>query len=123
MSDAPYRVVRAKALSSEPGATPQENEDLRRELTRLLTVRSKLAQDTVTGMAAFLKTVEDPEAFADLTAFSLCESNAMKQKLLETLDVHHRLRLLGGQLRSDIADLKLRRKLQGTLPDERISGN
>jgi ATP-dependent Lon protease len=123
VSDAPYRRIRAQALASEPGATDQQNEALRRELSRLLTVRSKLAREGQAGIAAFLKTVHDPEAFADIAAFSVCEDNGMKQKLLETLDVHHRLHLLGGQLRSDIEALKLTRKLQGTLPDEKISGN
>ena len=51
-------------------------------------------------------------------------SNALlKQKLLETLNVHRRLELFGAQLRTEIEALKLRRKLQGGLPDERISEN
>jgi ATP-dependent Lon protease len=74
-------------------------------------------------MTAFLKTVEDPESFVDIAAFSLCEDAALKQKLLETLDVHRRLELFSAQLRTEIQALKLRRKLQGNLPDERISEN
>ena len=74
-------------------------------------------------MAAFLKTVEDPEAFVDIAAFSLCEDVGFKQKLLETLDVHLRLQLLGERLRLEIEQLKMRRTLQGKLPDERISEN
>ena len=70
-----------------------------------------------------LKTVEDPEAFVDIAAFSLCEDTVLKQRLLETLDVHRRLQLFGAQLRNEIEGLKLRRKLQGRLSDDRISEN
>ena len=74
-------------------------------------------------MTAFLKTVEDPEAFVDIAAFSLCEDTTLKQRLLETLDVHRRLKLFGAKLRREIEDLKLRRKLQGRLADDRIAEN
>jgi ATP-dependent Lon protease len=96
---------------------------LRLELARLISVKSKLAAGGAAEMASFLKTVEDPEAFVDIAAFSLCEDPALKQKLLETLDVHERLRLFGRRLRVEIAGLKLRRRLQGRLSDDQISGN
>jgi Lon protease-like protein len=121
--DEPYRQIRIRALSSEAGASPGENEALRRELARLLNLKLKLAATGPSEMTAFLKTVEDPEAFVDIAAFSLCEDTALKQRLLETLDVHLRLELFGAQLRTEIEGLKLRRKLQGRLPDERISEN
>lgn len=121
--DEPYRRIRIRALASQAGATADENQALRRELSRLLNVKLKLAPTDAREMTAFLKTVEDPEAFVDIAAFSLCEDPALKQKLLETLDVHRRLELFGQQLRSEIEALKLRRKLQGHLPDERISEN
>lgn len=123
LTDAPYRRVSVQALSSEPGATAEQNEALRQELARLITVRAKLAHEKQAGMPAFLKTVHDPEAFVDIAAFSLCRNNSVKQRLLETLDVNQRLKLMGAQLRSDIEGLKMRRKLQGTLPDQRISEN
>ena len=123
VSDAPYRRVRIKPLTSEPGATGEENEELRRQLARLLNVKLKLSANGTAEMATFLKTVHDPEAFVDIAAFSLCENMKLKQRLLETLDVHDRLQLFGNQLRRDIEGLKLRRKLQGTLPDDSISLN
>jgi ATP-dependent Lon protease len=123
LSDSPYRRIKIEALASEPGGTPQENEGLRREVARLLTVKSRLSRSEMAEMMKFLKTVHDPEAFIDIAAFSLCDSSPLKQKLLETLDVHRRLSLFGGQLRSDIEDLKLQRKLQGRLPDDNIAHN
>lgn len=125
--DEPYRRVRVRALLSQAGGTDDENQSLRRELARLLGVKLRLsATSKASGsgeMTAFLKTVEDPEAFVDIAAFSLCEDAQLKQKLLETLDVHHRLELFGDRLRREIEMLKLRRKLQGRLPDDRISDN
>ena len=109
--------------ASAAGATGEENQALRLELARLISVRSKLGAGGAAEMAAFLTTVEDPEAFVDIAAFSLCEDAALKQKLLETLDVHERLRLFGRRLRVEIAGLKLRRRLQGRLSDDQISGN
>ncbi|MDO8539383.1 MAG: LON peptidase substrate-binding domain-containing protein [Opitutaceae bacterium] len=123
LRDEPYRQIQIRALASEAGATPDANQTLRKELSRLLKVKAKLTATASGEMAAFLKTVEDPEAFVDIAAFSLCEDAALKQKLLETLDVHHRLELFGKQLRVEIEHLKLRRLLQGRLPDEKIADN
>jgi ATP-dependent Lon protease len=117
--DEPYRRIQIRALASEPGATAEENEALRRELSRLIGVKLRLAGE----MAAFLKTVDDPEAFVDIAASSLCDDADLRQRLLETLDVHRRLALFGGVLRREIEALRLRRKLQGDLPDDRIEQN
>jgi Lon protease-like protein len=123
LGDEPYRRIRMRVLSSAPGAAEDANQRLRRELSRLLKVRARLGEPGGGELTDFLKTIEDPEAFADIAAFSLCDDVGFKQKLLETLDVHHRLRLLGERLRLDIENLKLRRLLQGHLPDERIPEN
>ena len=123
VADEPYRRIRVRALASQPGASTHDNELLRTELARLLALKLRLAATGSGEMAAFLKTVDDPEAFIDIAAFSLCESAKLKQKLLETLDVHRRLELFRAQVRGDIATLKLRRKLQGRLPDDQIADN
>ncbi len=123
VGEEPYRRIQVRALSSEAGGTSDENELLRRELARLLNVKQRLAAGAAAEMTAFLKTVDDPEAFVDIAAFSLCEDPRVKQKLLETLDVHRRLELFSRQLRGEIEQLKLRRRLQGQLPDDRIEGN
>ena len=124
VSDEPYRRIRIRALASEPGASQDTNAQLRHELARLLSTKLRLEQTCGAGeMADFLKTVDDPEVFVDIAAFSLCENQSLKQKLLETLDVHRRLQLFSEQIRGEIADIKLRRKLQGPLTDEHISNN
>ncbi len=123
VADKPYRRIRIRALPSEPVTDPAENARLRTELARLIALKQKFGAPVPAEMAEFLRTVEDPEVFIDLAAFSLCENTALKQRLLETLDVRRRLELFASQLRAEIEALRLRRKLQGGLPDERISDN
>ena len=119
----PYRLIRVRALASKPGAAPKDNESRRRELARLITLREKLAPTSSSAIAAFLRTIEDPEAFADIAAFNLCEDPALKQRLLEVLDVNRRMFLFAGYLRAQIEALKLQRKLQGDLPDANVGEN
>lgn len=121
--EVPYRKIRVRAMASRPGATPAENEALRAELARLISVKLRLAAGGGKEMAEFLRTVDDPEIFSDIAAFSVCEDARVKQRLLETLDVHRRLALLRRRVEADITRLKLWRKVQGRLPDDRISHN
>jgi ATP-dependent Lon protease len=123
VADEPYRTVRTRALSSEPGADEDENLKLRTRLSRLLTLRQRLSGKASNELTRFLKTVEDPEIFVDLAAFSFCDKPRLKQKLLETLDVHLRLELLTEDIRADIESIKLRTKLQGGLSDDNIASN
>jgi Lon protease-like protein len=88
ISDEPYRTIRIRALTSAPGADDDENLKLRSRLSRLLTTRQRLSGDVSNELSRFLKTVQDPEIFVDLAAFSFCEKPRLKQKLLETLDGH-----------------------------------
>jgi ATP-dependent Lon protease len=74
-------------------------------------------------MTDLLKTVEDPEVFADIAAFNLCDNVPVKQRLLETLDVNRRLVLLLQVLRLEIDTIVLHSKLQGGLPNDEITRN
>ena len=123
VTDLPYRRIRIRALTSSPGADESENQRLRRELARLLELKRTLAPAGSGEMTQFLETVEDPEAFVDLAAFNLCDSPSVRQKLLETLDVHRRLQLFNRQLRAEIESIHLREKLQGRLSDDRVADN
>lgn len=123
LADEPYRRIRIRALVSDPGAATDENQRLRIELARLLVLKRRLAASGSNEMTEFLKTVDDPETFVDIAAFNLCDNPAIKQKLLETLDVYRRLQLFARQLRAEIESIKLRRKLQGGLADDSISDN
>jgi ATP-dependent Lon protease len=123
VGDQPYRRIRIRALTSEPGATAVENARLRLELSKLIKLKLKLSPGGSEGMADLLKTVEDPEIFADIAAFNLCDSTPVKQKLLETLDVNRRLVLLLQVLRAEIETALLHQRLQGGLTDDEIPLN
>lgn len=123
VAEKPYRSIQIRPLASAPGAEAAENERLRKELARLLQLKHKLGAPAPMDVATFVQTIQDPEIFADLAAFTFCENPAVKQKLLETLDVNRRLQLFSRQLKGEIASLLLRRKLQGELSDEEISNN
>lgn len=123
VTDQPYRTIRIRALASDPGAADDENLKLRTRLSRLLTTRQRLSGKVCNELTRFLRTVEDPEIFVDLAAFSFCEKPRLKQKLLETLDVHQRLELLTEDVRTDIEAIKLRNMLQGGLSDDNIASN
>jgi len=119
----PYRCIRVRALASRPGAASEENLRLRTSVSRLITTKHRLDGTAPGELTRFLKTVEDPEIFADIAAFSVCEDPGLRQKLLETLDVHKRLELLDHYLRAEVDALKLRKTLQGDLPDDGIANN
>jgi Lon protease-like protein len=119
----PYRIARIHALTSESGAADPENHRLRTHLAKLIVTKQRLGGKVPADFAKFLKTIEDPETFVDLAAFSLCEDASLKQQLLETLDVHRRLQLFADRLRTEVEDIKLRRKLQGHLADDHIGDN
>jgi ATP-dependent Lon protease len=123
IDDDPYRRIRIRALASEPGAEAGENARLRKELSRLISLKLKLSQGGGEGMTELLKGVEDPEVFADIAAFNLCDNAPVKQKLLETLDVNRRLLLLLHVFRSEIDATMLRMRMQGGLPDGQIPLN
>jgi Lon protease-like protein len=123
VGEEPYRRIRIRALTSAPGADPGENARLRLELSRLIKLKLKLSPGGAEGMTELLKSVEDPEIFADIAAFNLCDDVPVKQKLLETLDVNQRLLLLLKVVRSEIDAAILHLRLQGGLPDDKISLN
>jgi ATP-dependent Lon protease len=122
-TEEPYRRIQIRTLASADKGKPEENRRLRAEMVRLFNLKRKYGATVPPEMTDFLRTVKDPETFVDLAAFSLCEDSGTKQKLLETLDVGQRLELFSARLRSEITALRLRSKLQGGLPDDRISHN
>ncbi len=123
IAEEPYRRVQIRALANTPVQDEAEVARMHKELTRLIALKQKFGAPLPGPMTDFLRTVEDPEIFIDLAAFSLCENHALKQKLLETLDVRLRIELFAAQLRDDIQEIRLRRKLQGGLQDDKIELN
>lgn len=119
----PYRVIAVQPLATTAGTHHTELEVLRLEVMRLLNLRRRLGTPAPKGMTQFLESIEDIDTFADIAVFNLCEDSAIKQQLLETLETRRRLQLFAATLKSEIGAQRLRRKLQGRLPDDHIADN
>ncbi len=122
LGEAPYRRIRVRPLSSEPGAGEEENASMHARLSRLLRSRHRLGSGQA-EFVQFLTTIDDPEIFVDLAAFSVCTDNALKQRVLETLDVHERYKLMTRWARAEVEALRLGKRLQGDLGEDQISSN
>ena len=121
--EAPYRIIAVKPITTTAGTHHTELELLRFEVMRLLNLRRRLGTPVPKGMTQFLESIDDIDTFADIAVFNLCDDSALKQQLLETLETRRRLQLFAGALKAEIEDQRLRRKLQGPLPDDNIAHN
>ncbi|MDI1321066.1 MAG: LON peptidase substrate-binding domain-containing protein [bacterium] len=121
--EAPYRIIAVKPITTTAGTHHAELELLRFEVMRLLNLRRRLGTPVPKGMTQFLESIDDIDTFADIAVFNLCENSALKQQLLETLETRRRLQLFATALKAEIEDQRLRRKLQGHLPDDHIADN
>ncbi len=119
----PYRTVSIRPLATANTAASGELEFLRANIMHLLDIRQRLGVAVPKGMTQFLETIDDPDTFADLAAFNLCNNNCIKQKLLEELDTRRRMMLFSKHLNSEITAQRLQRKLQGHLRDNHIQDN
>ena len=119
----PYRIIAIQPITTIAGTHHAELEVLRLEVMRLLNLRRRLGSPVPKGMTQFLESIDDIDTFADIAAFNLCDDSALKQQLLETLDTRRRLQLFAAALKSEIELQRLRRKLQGHLPDDHIADN
>ena len=121
--EAPYRIIAVKPIVTTAGTHHAELELLRFEVMRLLNLRRRLGTPAPKGMTRFLESIDDIDTFADIAVFNLCEDSALKQQLLETLETRRRLQLFATALKAEIEDQRLRRKLQGHLPDDHVADN
>lgn len=119
----PYRIIAIRPLASVSGGNHTQLEIMRVEVMRLLQLRRRLGVQGPKGMTQFLETIDDFDTFADVAVFNLCDDPALKQRLLEELDTRRRLQLFAAQLKADVEQQRLRRKLQGHLPDDGVVNN
>lgn len=122
VDEEPYRRIRVRPLASTSAEDVDMNLRRREKLLQLIASKQRLG-GIPAEMADFLRTVTDPDTFADLAASTLCDSPLLKQQLLETLDVGARLELFRRRLRAEVQALRLQRQLQGGLGDDRIETN
>ena len=123
LREKPYRLIKVQPLISTPGGNHTQLELERLQVLRLLAQRRRLGTPAPKGMNQFLESIEDFDTFADIAVFNLCEDDALKQKLLEELDTRRRMQLFIAQLRTEVEQQRLRRKLQGGLTDDDVAKN
>lgn len=119
----PYRVIAVRPLTCVPGGNHTQLEIMRLEVLRLLNTRRRLGTSGPKGITQFLESIDDFDAFADIAVFNLCSDASLKQRLLEELDTRRRLKLFATQLKFEIEQLRLRKKLQGGLSEDDIASN
>jgi Lon protease-like protein len=120
LSETPYRSAAIDILPSVPGKNLETLLRLKGRLLGCIGVKRRLGETIPGEVLSFLKSIDEPDVVIDLAAFSLCEDHDLKQRLLETVDTSQRLELFIDRLRRDIADIRLRRKMQGSLDDEDV---
>lgn len=123
LSEEPYRRCAIDVLPTAPGALVTELRRQRLALIHQLDELRTLGGPVSTDALRFLRSLREPETFLDVAAFTLCQDVMEKQRLLEELDTAARFSRFLRHLRAESARLRLARKLQGELPDDKIMRN
>jgi ATP-dependent Lon protease len=123
IQESPYRIISVRPLTTSAGAEPDRLAALRQELIRLAQMKLQLGGQIPDEVMQMLDHIDDPDAMSDLAAYTLCEDPVLKQALLESVEIKSRLLLIIQKMKADLILLKLGRKLQGDLDDDRIADN
>nr|WP_267908225.1 LON peptidase substrate-binding domain-containing protein [Cerasicoccus arenae] len=118
----PYRLGEFEPLDSA-GADAVSLAEMRHQLARTVRRRQQLGAAEPEEVFDFLDALTDPETYLDLTSFTLCEDNDIKQQLLETLNTQQRFRRLVDYLERDNEKLSLEHQLRGKLDEDDIDRN
>ncbi len=121
--DDPYRMARIRVLESEPEQSEPVVEKLTDRLSKAIELSVELGTPIPQHILEFLQNIQEPEAFLDISAFTLCKSVEDKQQLLETLNTRERFELLLEFIRIENDRLQLLSKIKGNLSDEDIQLN
>ena len=121
--DDPYRMARIRVLESEPEHSAPIVEKLTDRLSKAIELSVELGNPIPQHILDFLQNIQEPEAFLDISAFTLCKSVEDKQQLLETLNTRERFELLLEFIRIENDRLQLLKKIKGNLSDEDIQLN
>ncbi len=119
----PFRIIEIRILPTlEVEDTAQLNM-LKHQLINVIETHCNLNAQLPAEVLHFLRTLDDPDAFIDLAASTLCNDQTYKQKILETPDMHARFSICSEYFQSENRRLQLDHKLRGKLDDENIGAN
>ncbi len=119
VQEAPFLRARIERIAADAGASSLEVEALARSATSLFEKVVSLSPALPDELAAVGAAAEGPGALGDLIAASLPTlPMALKQELLETVDVGERLKKLVGALSKEAEVLELGSKIQSEVQSE-----
>ncbi|MGH7275895.1 MAG: endopeptidase La [Candidatus Rokuibacteriota bacterium] len=119
VQEAPFLCARIERIADDAGASSLEVEALARSATSLFEKVVSLSPALPDALATVGAAAEGPGALGDLIAASLPTlPMALKQELLETLDVGERLKKLVGALSKEAEVLELGSKIQSEVQSE-----
>jgi Lon protease-like protein len=119
----PYRTIRISALETQVIDHPESYVQHRATIHNLIEEWNGFGGAVPERLLQYLESIEDPEVFIDLLAYTLCNEVPLKQSLLETLDTSQRYHTFSQWLARQNATLRLHRKMQGSLGDDAIGLN
>jgi Lon protease-like protein len=123
-SDAdPYPMIEVRLEPTPEPVDPARLQGLRRKISHLIRTEEGLADGTPREFVDFLDSLEDPESFIDLTAFAACHCVRTKQRLLETVELEARYRTFLRYLTREQEQIRLQRRLQGSIDPGQIELN
>ncbi len=121
--DTPYRQVKVSPEPPRRPEHPERIEHLKDAVSTLLFEEKQLADDVPEEFLDFLRSINDLEAFIDLTAFTACNCADIKQRLLEAFDLETRYDIYLHYLRKGAERCRFFKTLQGKICDEDIALN
>lgn len=119
----PYRVAAIETLPSVGMTKPASRAPLVAAINRLVKARSKLGLEIPESVRHSLMEVKDPELLMDLAGYTFLKDEHDKQRILETLDVRARQKLLIQSLRKQVEEQEFWKQLQGDLPNDHVGFN
>lgn len=122
-SDEPYRTLRISPLETVVRGDPTRFDTDRERVLRLLHDNNDPNDQTPTEFCDYLKQIDDPSAFLDLTVHAACPCPDMKQRLLETLSLEDRYATFVEYLERRLEQRHFFRTLQGGTLDDQIPLN
>jgi Lon protease-like protein len=117
----PYRQVRVEICETENDASPENLP--RKSILDLIEQQPSLSEALPEEYFAFMKSLEEPDPFIDVSIQAVCQHAPTKQKLLETLSLKQRYIDFEKYLLKEKARADLFRSLQGDTRDDEIDLN
>jgi len=120
LQEQPYLTARIEVLEDEPISEEraEEFEALRRSVAALFDQAIRLSPQLPDELRTLTQAVQEVSVMSDLVAAHMTLSVEDKQKILETIDIHDRLRILLEMLGREVRVLELTSKVQSEVNTE-----